>query len=155
MANIGVVRLKLVGCGEKLDLECESSTTVAALMDKALFQFSIGGLSRHHIKLLYRGKQLGEGNDQASLESAGIRDRTKLILMHTKAYHEEKAGIAKLSALEAEIDALDPAKKGYDEFLTQMLCKLDGVDTAGSDFLRAKRKAAVVRIEKLSAGSGS
>lgn len=82
--NIGVVRLRLAGCGQNLDLEFESSSSVGSVMDKAAAALG-GGVGRRHVKLVFRGKQLGGGNESMTLDAAGIRDRTKLILMHTKA----------------------------------------------------------------------
>ena len=148
--NIGIVRLRVAGCGQSFDFELETSSKVGAVLDKTAEAM---GLARHHIKMLYRGKQIGGGNDGVSLDAAGIRDRTKLMLMYTGEYHKEKEIIEQLAALSKQVDDLDPRQKGYDEFLTQIMCKLDGVDTAGSEWLRARRKAELVRIEGLSAAA--
>mmetsp|Transcript_17707 Transcript_17707/g.55264 ORF Transcript_17707/g.55264 Transcript_17707/m.55264 type:complete len:155 (-) Transcript_17707:12-476(-) len=153
MAAIGVVRLRVSGCGQNLDLEFESSTKVGAVLD-AVAERAGGGLTRRHVKLLFRGKQLGEGGtDTMSLESAGVRDRTKLMAMHTKEYHAEKSVIAALDEFSRQVDGIaDPTSVAGQEYLTQIICKLDGVDAQGSDFLRARRKALVKRIEALSEG---
>ena len=43
-------------------------------------------------------------------KAAGIRDRTKMMIMHTANYHAEKAGVLKLAELSARADAVaDPA----------------------------------------------
>ena len=75
MDNIGVVRLKLTGCGQSLELEVENGETVGRLLDKCAEEMG-GGVSRRHVKLVARGKNLDESSAQLSLEAAGIRDRT-------------------------------------------------------------------------------
>ena len=109
MDNIGVVRLKLTGCGQSLELEVENGETVGRLLDKCAEEMG-GGVSRRHVKLVARGKNLDESSAQLSLEAAGIRDRTKMMIMHTANYHAEKAGVQKLAELAARADAVaDPA----------------------------------------------
>ena len=127
MDNIGVVRLKLTGCGQSLELEVENGETVGRLLDKCAEEMG-GGVSRRHVKLVARGKNLDESSAQLSLEAAGIRDRTKMMIMHTQHYHAEKAGVAKLAELSARADAVaDPASAAGQEMLTQLLCEVDGV----------------------------
>ena len=75
MDNIGVVRLNLTGCGQSLELEVENGETVGRLLDKCAEEMG-GGVSRRHVKLVARGKNLDESSAQLSLEAAGIRDRT-------------------------------------------------------------------------------
>ena len=185
--NIGVVRLKVAGCGHSLDYELESSAKVGDVLDKTAAAM---GVSRHHIKMLYRGKQIGNGNEGVSLDAAGIRDRTKLMLMYTALYHEEAEKIQSQTASGVPRDrptrfAVAGSSRIWDDRSTpwirraratancalshpsrrlrfprnrpptprhrRIMCKLDGIDTAGSEWLRAKRKAEIQRIEKLSA----
>ena len=75
MDNIGVVRLKLTGCGQSLELEVENGETVGRLLDKCAEEMG-NGVTRRHVKLVARGKNLDESSAQLSLEAAGIRDRT-------------------------------------------------------------------------------
>ena len=148
MDNIGVVRLKLTGCGQSLELEVENGETVGRLLDKCAEEMG-GGVSRRHVKLVARGKNLDESQAQLSLEAAGIRDRTKMMIMHTANYHAEKAGVQKLAELSARADAVaDPASAAGQEMLTQLLCEVDGVDAGGSEWLRAQRKALVKRLSE-------
>ncbi|CAH0378329.1 unnamed protein product [Pelagomonas calceolata] len=175
MDNIGVVRLKLTGCGQSLELEVENGETVGRLLDKCAEEMG-GGVSRRHVKLVARGKNLDESSAQLSLEAAGIRDRTsgarrpprglhasvssyaidatfpprrKMMIMHTAHYHAEKAGVQKLAELAARADAVaDPASAAGQEMLTQLLCEVDGVDAGGSEWLRAQRKALVKRLSE-------
>ena len=58
--NIGVVRLKVAGCGQSYDYELESSAKVGDVLDRTAAAM---GVSRNHIKMLYRGKQIGNGNE--------------------------------------------------------------------------------------------
>ena len=44
MDNIGVVRLKLTGCGQSLELEVENGETVGRLLDKCAEEMG-GGVS--------------------------------------------------------------------------------------------------------------
>ena len=83
MDNIGVVRLKLTGCGQSLELEVENGETVGRLLDKCAEEMG-NGVTRRHVKLVARGKNLDESSAQLSLEAAGIRDRTKMMIMHTQ-----------------------------------------------------------------------
>ena len=148
MDNIGVVRLKLTGCGQSLELEVENGETVGRLLDKCAEEMG-GGVSRRHVKLVARGKNLDESSAQLSLEAAGIRDRTKMMIMHTAHYQAEKAGLQKLAELAARADAVaDPASATGQEMLTQLLCEVDGVDAGGSEWLRAQRKALVKRLSE-------
>ena len=106
---------------------------------------------RHHVKALFRGKQLASANEGSSLESCGICDRTKLTLMFTEVYHAQAPAIAALRAISGEVDGVsDPQSAGGESLLTLLLCRLDGVDVAGCDWLRAKRKAEILRIERIS-----
>ena len=148
MDNIGVVRLKLTGCGQSLELEVENGETVGRLLDKCAEEMG-NGVTRRHVKLVARGKNLDESSAQLSLEAAGIRDRTKMMIMHTQHFHAEKAGLQKLAELSARADAVaDPASAAGQEMLTQLLCEVDGVDAGGSEWLRAQRKALVKRLSE-------
>lgn len=134
MANIGMVRLRVAGCGQTFDFEFESSSSVGAVLDKASAAM---GLTRDHIKCLYRGKQIGNGNEIMSLESAGVRDRTKLILMYTKKYHDEAKVIAQLQEFSSQVDGLDSSNKGYQEYLTQRVPAPSNFRPRGNSTLRA------------------
>ena len=148
MDTVGVVRLKLTGCGQNLELEVENGETIGRVLDKVAEEMA-GGVSRRHVKLVARGKTLDESQAQLTLEAAGVRDRTKMMIMHTKPYHAEKAGMAQLAAISARADAVaDPASIAGQEMLTRLLCEVDGVDAGGSEWLRAQRKALVKRLSE-------
>ena len=148
MDTVGVVRLKLTGCGQNLELEVENGETIGRVLDKVAEEMA-GGVSRRHVKLVARGKTLDESQAQLTLEAAGVRDRTKMMNMHTKPYHAEKAGVAQLAAISARADAVaDPASIAGQEMLTRLLCEVDGVDAGGSEWLRAQRKALVKRLSE-------
>ena len=148
MDTVGVVRLKLTGCGQNLELEVENGETIGRVLDKVAEEMA-GGVSRRHVKLVARGKTLDESQAQLTLEAAGVRDRTKMMIMHTKPYHAEKAGMAQLAAISARADAVaDPASIAGQERLTRLLCEVDGVDAGGSEWLRAQRKALVKRLSE-------
>jgi hypothetical protein len=148
MDTVGVVRLKLTGCGQNLELEVENGETIGRVLDKVAEEMA-GGVSRRHVKLVARGKTLDEAQARLTLEAAGVRDRTKMMIMHTKPYHAEKAGVAQLAAIRARADAVaDPASISGQEMLTRLLCEVDGVDAGGSEWLRAQRKALVKRLSE-------
>ena len=48
-------------------------------------------------------------------------------------------------------EAVEKGRKGGQNYLTMLLCRLDGVDIQGDDGLRATRRALVRRIEEVSA----
>ena len=54
------------------------------------------------MKLLFRGKKLGDGNESVTLDAAGVRDRTKLMAMHTALYHKHAEAIKAMDALAAQ-----------------------------------------------------
>jgi len=60
------------------------------------------------------------------------------------------ASLAKLEALADEIARVDMSQeKAATELLTQLLCKIDAVDTFGDPRLRAYRKKLIRRVEAL------
>ena len=60
------------------------------------------------------------------------------------------ASLAKLEALADEIARVDMSReKAATELLTQLLCKIDAVDTFGDPRLRAYRKKLIRRVEAL------
>lgn len=146
-----MITLRVTGLGHTLTLEVESSMTVGELKQR------IGDATEmpvEYLRLLARGSKL-DGND-ATLASEGVKDRTKIMLMHSALYAQEKEGFETLSKLSKEIDEL--ATKSSDsssspiivhELVTRICCRLDEVDTKGSDNLRAIRKKLLAKAEAL------
>lgn len=141
--------LRITGLGHNLTIEAKPSCTVGEL--KQRIQDSVG-LPVEYQRLLARGSKLEE--NEVTIEAAGIKDRTKIMLMHSALYAQEKEGWEALSKLAKEIDELCETKQTsspdlVSETVTRICCRLDEVDTKGSDNLRAKRKELLAKAEAL------
>eukprot|EP00536_Pseudo-nitzschia_multiseries_P003754 jgi/Psemu1/323170/estExt_fgenesh1_pg.C_590018 len=94
-----------------------------------------------------------------TLAELGIKDRTKLMLLHSPLYSIEKDTYEQLRRVEDEINELersirsnarDTQKPGFvSEMITRFCCRLDVIDVAGSKALRAQRKALIQKAEGL------
>ena len=99
-----------------------------------------------------RGKKLD--TDELSLQDAGLEDRTRLMLLRNALYVQEKDIVDSLLLIRKEIEDLEEKKDTTpdtvrSELVTRICCKLDGVDTRGSDSLRALRKQLIRRAESI------
>lgn len=129
------IRLRVVGCGLKKDVEMFECDTVEKVAESCAAELGVGP---HHIRLLFRGKILS-GN----LVHAGVKDRTKIMAMYTADYHQESYALKKLGEIRHKFEQ---SSAPHEEELTQLLCALDGVD--GGDWIRAERKALINRIQE-------
>ena len=143
--------LKVVGLGHNLILNVSSNATVG---DIKMEVERLTSLPVQYQRLLARGKKLDD--DAANLDGAGIQDRTRLMLLHNEAYSKDREGVTALTALVNEIVELERKaseatmdRKAVHEHVTRICCKLDGVETHGSDSLRAIRKRAIARVEAI------
>mmetsp|Transcript_8748 Transcript_8748/g.12709 ORF Transcript_8748/g.12709 Transcript_8748/m.12709 type:complete len:182 (+) Transcript_8748:80-625(+) len=160
------ITLKIVGLGHKLTLTIPSSATIETLKQKIE---SLTLLPVSYQRLLARGHSFNNDNTDdnvTTLSDAGIEDRTKIMLLHNASYAADKAGVDCINELVEEINALEQklttttttskkkkvSKQTVHELVTQICCKLDGVDTNGSDSLRAMRKRAIQKAEGLDSG---
>mmetsp|Transcript_548 Transcript_548/g.1456 ORF Transcript_548/g.1456 Transcript_548/m.1456 type:complete len:144 (+) Transcript_548:26-457(+) len=132
-------RLKVVGCGASLELDFAPSTAVEDVVAHVARHLDVGP---QHLKLVFRGKVVGGG----TLDSAGVRDRTKLMCLHTELYHREKDALAAMADVRRRAAAVDGSSAAAEELRTQLLCGLDAVDVSTSDWLRAERKALIAQI---------
>ena len=144
-----MITLRVTGLGHNLTLEVESSSTVGDL--KAYIQQHTN-LPSEYQRLLARGSKLED--DDCTLADASIKDRTKIMLMHSALYVQEKDGFESLSKLSKEIEELAASKASKSpaeirEDVTNLCCRLDQVDVKGSENLRAKRKALLAAAESL------
>ena len=144
-----MITLRVTGLGHTLTLEIESSSTVGDL--KTCIQQHTN-LPSEYQRLLARGSKLE--NDYCTLDDACMKDRTKIMLMHSALYVQEKDGFESLSKLSKEIEVLAASKasRSADEIredVTNICCRLDQVDVKGSENLRAKRKALLAAAESL------
>ena len=172
------ITLRITGLGHNMTLQDLSSTTMtmAELMTK--IYNSTGIIPRYQRLIGPRGLKIdsnndnsndnGDGGDEKTLFEIGIKDRTKLILMHSPLYSNEKDSYEKLIGIEKEINDLENSiliresiynnknnnndhKKPIvvSEMVTRICCKLDLVDTVGSIFIRLKRKELIKKVEGL------
>lgn len=84
----------------------------------------------------------------------GLVDGEKVLLLHSPLYERDRDGIQKLNAHIDEIVKIDDARtagtmndKTVQELIIQVCCKLDCVETNGSEALRMMRKATIRRAE--------
>jgi hypothetical protein len=152
-SSSNTVALRVTGLGHTLTLEPHlGSSTVADL--KREIEARTGILAAHQ-RLLARGHKLEDG-DAVTLEQAGLKGRTKIMLLHNELYGKEKEGYEELAAIAKEIDDLASKKKDkkvsqkvVSELVTRICCKLDQVDTKDSDTLRAYRKDLLRKAESV------
>jgi hypothetical protein len=98
-----------------------------------------------YLKLLHRGKVLAP--DDASLNKLGIRYGSKMMLMRTEEYHQDKPTIDIIQTFSKEIAVQEKQAEDkklsdrdgviLDEQLTGLLERIDGIDTNGRPALRA------------------
>jgi len=105
-------------------------------------------------KLLARGHKLDD--DNMTLEEAGLKDRTRIILLHNELYTKEKSAYEALQLIETEIHDLKEKKekdglekKVISELVTRLCCRLDAIEVNKSDTLRSMRKNLLKRVESL------
>jgi hypothetical protein len=143
------MKLRVTGLGHSLTLDMESGATIGELKTEIECQTTIPALYQ---RLLARGKKLDL--DDLTLEEVGMKDRTKIMLMRNALYSKEKEGFERLSALAKEIDELKTKKETVadnvvSEMVTRMCCKLDAIETMGSENLRALRKELLRKAENI------
>ena len=163
------VTIRVSGLGHKLTLKDlpASSTTVADLRTKVSeatglpprFQKFIGP-QKLNITFHNENDDMHDSSlETMSLSDLGIKDRTKLMLLHSPVYQTEKESYEKLKKVEADIVGLESSirdstseaqKEGFvAEMVTRICCRLDAIDVAGSKELRAQRKELIQRAEGL------
>jgi hypothetical protein len=161
--------IRVTGLGHKVTLkDLPSSTTVTDLRTKV---YEATGLPPRFQKLIgpqklninyYSENDDNHDNDTLgtrSLSDLGIKDRTKLMLLHSPLYQNEKDSYETLKQVEDEIVELERSirsgesskqKEGFfSEMVTRVCCRLDAIDVAGSKELRAHRKELIQTAEGL------
>jgi len=136
--------IKITGCGFSEEMELGGDSSVEGIVSYVAQVLKVGP---QHIKLLFRGKLLC---GSMSLSEFGIKDRTRLLVMHTAIYHREKEALDKLTDLRRQAEQIDQSTPNAEELYTQLLCKLDAVDVSSSDWLRAQRKEQIAAIHSRS-----
>jgi len=142
-----LLTLKVTGLGHKLTLNVTETATIGDLKREIETRTS---LPANYQRLISRGKKLD--TDDATLASLDIKNRTSIMLLHNESYAADKQAIDEIMALSKEIDDLAANKDSLSrevlhERVTAICCKVDEVDTHGSESLRAMRKAALKKAE--------
>eukprot|EP00545_Synedropsis_sp_CCMP1620_P012956 CAMPEP_0119005922 /NCGR_PEP_ID=MMETSP1176-20130426/2009_1 /TAXON_ID=265551 /ORGANISM="Synedropsis recta cf, Strain CCMP1620" /LENGTH=153 /DNA_ID=CAMNT_0006957781 /DNA_START=21 /DNA_END=482 /DNA_ORIENTATION=+ len=142
--------LRVVGLGHTLTLELDATDTIGSLKERIEKETMLPAIYQ---RLLTRGKKL-DNNDASTLSDLGIEHRTKLMLLHNEYYAQDKEGIDALSPLIKDIAELEKAgddkpSNEIHELVTQICCKLDGVEANGSERIRALRKQALMRAQAI------
>ena len=155
MASSDTRTLRVSGLGHTVTLNLPPSTTIADLKSEIEAKMDVPAAYQ---RLLARGSKLDA--DDVTLEASGIQDRTKIMVMHNALYAQEKEGFEALSALSKEIEDLAATKESkspavVSELVTRICCKLDGVDTMGSENLRALRKTLLKKAEDMETSSSN
>jgi hypothetical protein len=145
------ITLRITGLGHTLTLKFSSSTTIGCLKQEIASHTKLPAVYQ---RLLARGSKLE--SDTVTLEDAGLMDRTRIMLLHNALYAQEKEGFEALSALAKEIEDLAQTKDSISstamsEMVTRICCKLDEVDTKGSENLRSQRKELIRKAESMEA----
>lgn len=99
----------------------------------------------------------GSGNNattMAAKKGIGLENRTKILLFHSPLYEQDREGIDKLITLSNEIDRIETDRQNHiidnktlQELIIQICCKLDCVETHGSESLRKVRKLTIKKAE--------
>jgi hypothetical protein len=156
-----LITLRLAGLGHHFELPIESTATLQDL--KLAIQKKID-LSPEYQRLVAKHKSMDDDSmvlggtiyNDSGVQSIGIGlvDKTKILIMHSAQYSQDKSGVDQLNELVKQIDDVDAKRISREldnvavhEFITQLCCKIDGVETNGSEALRRMRKATIRRAE--------
>ena len=141
--TVDSITLRVAGLGHKLTLTLAPDETILSLKNKIETQTT---LPAEYQRLICHGKNLND--DSVTVHDL---DRTKILLVHSALYNQDKDSFEALQKLNAEIKrsaALEDADL-KSELATQICCKLDAIDIHDSPTLRRLRKAALQAAEAL------
>lgn len=158
---VGVLRLRIAGLGHRFEIDATAAATLENLKEEIERKTSIPA---PYQRLVARRKKLDDDTmvlgptvmDQNTIVSMGIgfENKTKICLLHSPLYGQDKEGIEKLTSLGKDIDRIDMGRRSREmnnelvqELIIQVCCKIDAVETNGSDALRKMRKLTVKRAE--------
>jgi hypothetical protein len=153
-----VILLRIAGFGHLVELAISPTATLADLKNEIHKQT---GILESYQRLVAKQKKmeddsllLGPSNDEKA--GIGLETRTKILLLPSPRYAQDKGGIDTLTNLNEEIDKIDEGRRSREmedklvqELIIQICCKIDGVETNGSDALRKMRKQTIQKAEKV------
>jgi hypothetical protein len=146
MTDTNRLTIKVSGLAHKLTLEFLETTTIDQMKQEIELRTS---LPAAYQRLICRGKKLDD--NKATLQSLDIRNRTSIMLLHNEFYAADKQALDEIMELSRELDQICAStnmnKEMIREQVTVICCKLDGLDTHGSEPLRAMRKQVLEKAE--------
>jgi len=158
-----LLTLRIAGLGHHFEIDISPTATLAELKSEIERRTELPSsylrLVAKHKKTdddsLVLGPTILEGGNIKDL-GIGLEDRTKILLLHSPQYAADKEGVDKLVELLKEIAEVDEKRKTREferiqvhELITQLCCKIDGVETNGSEALRALRKSTIRKAEEV------
>lgn len=155
------IRLRIAGLGHQFDVDAIPSATLGELKDEiqrktdlpSPYQRLVAKRKRLDDDTMVLGPTVMDGNTIVSM-GIGFEDGTKILLLHSPLFERDKEGIDKLTAFVRDIDRIDIGRrsrnldnKTVQELIIQVCCKIDAVETNGSEALRKMRKQTIKRAE--------
>ncbi|KAL7554933.1 hypothetical protein ACHAWF_018487 [Thalassiosira exigua] len=158
-----IIRLRIAGLGHHFELDASPGATLAELKEEverridlpAPYQRLVAKRKKLDDDTMVLGSTVMDGNAIASM-GIGLEDGTKILLLHSPLYERDREGIGKLTELMREIHKIDVGRRSREmenklvqELVIQICCKVDGVETNGSEPLRKMRKLTIKRAEEV------
>lgn len=162
------LRLRVAGLGHYCELDMSPMATLSDLKEQvekktdipAPYQRLVAKRKKMDDDSQILGPTITDSADNIEKLGIGLEDRTKILLLHSSLYSQDKEGVEKLNTYIKEINRIDEARKNREmenkvvqELIIQICCKIDCVETNGSDALRKMRKMAVRKAEDVASKS--
>jgi hypothetical protein len=171
----GGILLRVSGLGQQFDFDVSPSNTTLGQLKREIEKRT--SIPAPYQRLVAKRKIMdddsmilgspavldGSGNTitpTAPTKGFGLENRTKILLFHSPLYEQDREGIDKLITLSKEIDRIETDRQNHvidnktvQELIIQVCCKLDCVETHGSDSLRKVRKSTIVKAEAVAHAS--
>lgn len=159
----GVIRLRVAGLGHYFELDSAPTVTLGDLKEEiekktdlpSPYQRLVAKRKKMDDDTMVLGPTIMDGNTIISM-GIGLEDRTKILLLHSSLFAKDEEGIDKLTKLIERIDEIDAGRRSRDidnktvqEFIIQVMCKIDCVETNGSEALRKMRKLTIRKAEEV------
>jgi hypothetical protein len=149
-----LITIKVVGLGHALVKPFHPDDTLAVLQE---WIADNTGLPIAYQRLVSRNLNFEAALSQRTLIEIGIKDRTKIMLLHTAQYEREKESYETLMAVRAQLDELEKKTKKIihpnvivncmvTEYITRICRRLDAIEmTDDSITLRQLRRTLLER----------
>ena len=165
-----IIHLRVAGLGHYCEIDISPTATLSQLKSEVEKQTD---LPNPYQRLVAKRKKMDDdtmvlgptiimSNDDkqpgSSIEKIGIglEGQTKILLLHSPLYAKDKEGLEKLTTYLQEINKIDTKfhnkeidNKTVQELIIQVCCKIDSVETNGSEELRKIRKRTVRKAENV------